>query len=1541
MMRSLDIKTLAGAKAQLLLGMVFALASAVAAAETYPVKLQSGHTQVYVGQEVQFRVTQPSIPGNAMYEALTVMPGNCRYLGNFGFADNVPLTTGNVACRFDYPGTYRLRGYGGIVQDVVYPNSGIRRETSWFSDSKSNEEIELTVLPQLRPTITLTLPESRVIIGRPARFTANLTGLDPAVPLAGAIQLSGSGTTGLGFAGNVLPLFELDAQGNVSGEFVPATAGSFRFTAQLYRKADAYASVYANSIDLIVDKGSSGVSLASSAPIVHGKQEVILSGKVEGTNPTGWVTVFSGAKTIGTAYLDPTGNYAVRTSLTAGAYSMVAKYAGDSNHVPSESTPIPLTADNAGASNVALRTSLNDVVAGKPTVLVASVTGNRPGGFVSFYEGSTLLGRAPVIDGMAMLSFSFATSGAHEVRAEYEGDANNVESSSGGQSVSVGDAPAPNVGTNERKYSYDKVGNLISATDKRGNSLQAAYDAMNRPVAAVNAVGGLSRTRYNGQGLPIGQTDADGRGETAEFDNFLRLVRQIDGLGNRTEYSYELADGSSSGMPGSLQEPTEIRYPTFTKRVRFDALEQPTSETLLNPNPLGTEGLVSGRTYDVRGLVKTETDANGKTSKFEYDELGRLTVREDSLGNKTRASYDARGNLLTLTDPNNNTSRFEYDRNDRVIKEILPLGQETTYTFDAAGNVESRTDATGRKVVNVYDGLDRAKESRLYDSTGQLLRTTLLNWDAEDNLVGWTDTDATRPAGQQATSGRLTYDEAHRKLTESVTIPDPAGGSYTLSYAYDYTLEGLKKRLTWPDGTAIDYGYSAHGELRTVAIPGEGSINVAEFRWVAPTKVNLPGGAAQERTYDGLLNLQTLKVKNPGQQTVLDVANSYGKLQELKTSRRTDTVGGASSNRDSVLSYDDEGRLTEAQVSGSFGNEIEAFTLDAVGNRIGHSRVGGAWSYDANNRLRSRGTGANATTYDYDDAGNLLRKTEPGGKTTVYGYDALNRLTEVRNGANQLVARYGYDPLDRRIWREHYRDSSGGALAPAQRSYYLYADEGLIAEARQAITLADEAVSAAVVPQLHNQYGPQPDAEFSTGHLFIKTVNSNGQPVVAYFHHDQLGTPVQATDRAGNTVWTAFYNVFGQAQITTPTATVDKPTISTVLRLPGQIEDAETGLHYNYRRYYDPATGRYISADPIGFAGGLNSYRYASADPVNLIDPTGEFAFLIPVGAAAASAAKVYAGCVASCMLQDQAEKVLTGDCADVSGGLKSCAASCLLGPAGKWVGKYLKRAWDAVRCATGYNSFAADTLVHIKPLAAHPNQATRGESKLKPISDLRVGDEVLSLSEWKSKGSDPSHDERLSYEKITDIYSSHKEQVLVHLTLSNHEKLTASEGHPFKTTEGWRDAILLKKGGKLLLKAAEEDAATIVDVEFERKILAVFNIEVANGHTYFVGDQGELVHNSGPCKLRRPYIRKWVKEAVDRVTKRDKKGRPIDPNTGKPIDGKPDFGHKPGNEHWREAQKAEAEGLSQKEFNDRMNDPKKYHWEDPATNRSHKYERK
>ena len=112
----------------------------------------------------------------------------------------------------------------------------------------------------------------------------------------------------------------------------------------------------------------------------------------------------------------------------------------------------------------------------------------------------------------------------------------------------------------------------------------------------------------------------------------------------------------------------------------------------------------------------------------------------------------------------------------------------------------------------------------------------------------------------------------------------------------------------------------------------------------------------------------------------------------------------------------------------------------------------------------------------------------------------------------------------------------------------------------------------------------------------LARIDNDGQ--IYYYHVDHLGTPQAMTDAAGTTVWKADYEPFGKA-------TVKVGKVENNLRFPGHYYDRETGLHYNYFRDYDPSSGRYLEADPIGLEGGMNLYTYAGGDPITQVDPLG------------------------------------------------------------------------------------------------------------------------------------------------------------------------------------------------------------------------------------------------------------------------------------------------------------------------------------------------
>ncbi|SEK13160.1 RHS repeat-associated core domain-containing protein, partial [Achromobacter sp. NFACC18-2] len=121
--------------------------------------------------------------------------------------------------------------------------------------------------------------------------------------------------------------------------------------------------------------------------------------------------------------------------------------------------------------------------------------------------------------------------------------------------------------------------------------------------------------------------------------------------------------------------------------------------------------------------------------------------------------------------------------------------------------------------------------------------------------------------------------------------------------------------------------------------------------------------------------------------------------------------------------------------------------------------------------------------------------------------------------------------------------------------------------------------------------------------LWISSPDPDPVDAMAWYHCDHLGTPQELTDAQGEIAWSAQYHAWGAAKEAI-TEAARAAGIRNPIRFQGQYLDQETGLHYNRHRYYDPQIGRFITKDPIGFAGGLNVYQYAD-NPVGWVDPLG------------------------------------------------------------------------------------------------------------------------------------------------------------------------------------------------------------------------------------------------------------------------------------------------------------------------------------------------
>ncbi|MHA2254144.1 MAG: RHS repeat-associated core domain-containing protein, partial [Candidatus Kariarchaeaceae archaeon] len=510
---------------------------------------------------------------------------------------------------------------------------------------------------------------------------------------------------------------------------------------------------------------------------------------------------------------------------------------------------------------------------------------------------------------------------------------------------------------------------------------------------------------------------------------------------------------------------------------------------------------------------------------------------------ETNYSYDDSDNLLTLTDANGNITQFQYDRNNRLVKEIRPMGEENTYQYDGVGNLIQKIDAKNQKTEYVYDDAGRLVEVRYFNATDHVnaVKTVLFAYDKVGNLKAYDD---------GTTSALYTYDAAYRKVSESVDY-----GSFTLNYWYTYYKNGMKKSFTGPDGITYDYTYDSNNQLTAVQIPGQGSITYTSYNWNRPSNISLPGGSTKEYVYDPLMRIKTITSKDPGQNALLNYQYTYDKMDNITAK---DTEHG-----DYDYSYDDLYRLTTVH---NPTLDDEAFTYDQVGNRLTTADIAGNWTYNNNNELE----GYDNISYVYDDNGNMAQKTD-NGVITNYIYNEEDRLTEVRDGQDSLIAECYYDPFGRRLWKE-----VGGTI-----TYFLYADEGLVGEYDSS---GSEIKTYAYVPA----------STWTTDPLFMK-IDTN----YYFYHNDHLGTPQKMTAINGAVVWRVKYSSFGQATIE-PISTVTNN-----LRFPGQYYDNETGLNYNRFRYYEPKLGRYTRSDPVGLKGGLNLYLYSLNSPLVFFDNEG------------------------------------------------------------------------------------------------------------------------------------------------------------------------------------------------------------------------------------------------------------------------------------------------------------------------------------------------
>lgn len=711
-------------------------------------------------------------------------------------------------------------------------------------------------------------------------------------------------------------------------------------------------------------------------------------------------------------------------------------------------------------------------------------------------------------------------------------------------------------------YTYNKNGDLQKIQLETGSSLTFVNNANGQPLSATDSNDKITQFAYDKANRLLNVTDANGNKTQLSYDAQGRLSKLIDAENNTIQYSYA----------NNLFH--QVKTPTSTETFEYDnnnRIKQ-TTQQANNRNYIRKMG------YDQNGNSTSSTDAQDKTTGYEYDSLNRVKKITDAEGGITEFTYDARDNLLQVKDPENRLTIYTYDKNDQMVTETKDGDQNTNrtrhYTYDPNGNLIQTLNPEQEKTVYEFDQANRLTTASVYANKDHAKPIKIIRYqhNTKNQLSGWSQEVGTSlPEGVTPTADVIALSETYTYTAldqiSSVTVNF---GSFTKTYSYTYYPNGLKQTYTNPEGITYTYYYNKNNQLIAVHIPGNGQITFTDFNWLVPQTLLLPGGNKITLKYDDFLQVKERLLKNPDDQTLASALYEYDLEQNItKIQKQSDIFNFA---------YDDVYRLTQADYPTDYSANDETFNYDKVGNRVGrvetreaNGTITETQTINAKNQLENTNSSDDAddATYTYNANGHTKTKIK-NGETTEYIYNHEERLIAVKKN-NNLIAEYVYDPQGRRVKK----------TVSGVSTFYLYNENGLAAE------YSDQGI-------FQKEYHFHPQATWMTSPQFMRTASNQ----VYYYHNDHLGTPQELIDREGNIVWQAEYDAFGRA-------TIKINSVENNLRFPGQYFDQETGLHHNYFRDYDVESGRYIQADPIGLVAGINIYSYVGQNPFFWKDPKG------------------------------------------------------------------------------------------------------------------------------------------------------------------------------------------------------------------------------------------------------------------------------------------------------------------------------------------------
>ncbi|MEV4204958.1 RHS repeat-associated core domain-containing protein [Nocardia salmonicida] len=757
-------------------------------------------------------------------------------------------------------------------------------------------------------------------------------------------------------------------------------------------------------------------------------------------------------------------------------------------------------------------------------------------------------------------------------------------------------------------FEFDEDLCLRNLIDPRGATSITDYNEYRQPVRHVDAYANTTVYVYNADGdlvlvrrpdqasitisyaaprRPATITDVDGTTITRTYDETGNLITITDADGVSTSYTHHLCgapasitlstgattriDVDAGGLPTRIVEPgdavTTIARDTFGRQVTIT-------------DPLGN---TSTNQYSVEGKLLSRTGADGTVQSWTYDGEANLLTHTNQIGASTRYTYGTFDLVATRETADGAVTSYTHNTECRLTSVTNPLGDTWTYEYDPAGNVCIETDYNGSITHTDYDLLNRPTIITAPNKVQRRFTFDILGrFTGVSTDTGEWITNTYTPTGQLATARNGLHDNTIHTV---VFAHSPAGRVLTehvdgRPVTYDYDEHGRRIAYSTPSGASTTYERTPTGQITALTTQG----HRFDFTHDRVGRQNSwhSAGIGQHNTYSptGHTLRRELVQLDPHTSTPTQLLerDEYDWRPDGYITNHTTTTPTTGRRRDYTL--DVIGRITD--ITSPSVAVTEHYSYDALSNLTtaeippapvtpGPTEPATDTRFEYRTNLLIR---AGRTRYHYDTAGRLIRKekTRISRKPAIwhYRYNAFDQLTEVTTPDGNTWT-YTYDPFGRRTSKQNHADNT--------RTEFAW--DGVHLTEQTTTTTTRTGTHTHTWTNHPTTYVPL--AQSVDDQFWAIVTNLQGAPThLANPETGEIASTATA-DLWGRTTWTGS---------------------ETPHRFQGQQHDPESGLHYNYHRYYDPETARYLTQDPLGLNPSPNSTTYPH-NPLVWSDPLG------------------------------------------------------------------------------------------------------------------------------------------------------------------------------------------------------------------------------------------------------------------------------------------------------------------------------------------------